>query len=397
MLKNSRGFSLLQIIMAMGMVSVLSLAVMEISKSQAKISKKANSDSDLQDLGQIIRKTLSVPASCLKSVEGIAIDDHKHLDIVQVDPVTTSESKIVVQDQKFGQLNVISVQLKHYDPNNPTIESLLGPFVIETLVKVSGSQNLGGDEKKIRTLIFGIRDAANQLTECQSGLSDASLALLQKACEPHGFYNQSLNKCMPNTHTTAAPPPCDNNLKGVMSFNTDLAEMEVCNGTEWLGINNPYAKGNWYEVKNFRHNQGSSPANMSDLQSESFTLPFKACGFRINYFFDDGGFISVHDQSLNQVMLVTRHVDLACSASNAGCTRRDQNRQSCASYLPPNFNGGNFEYCIYRSTSNSGGSTTNYPNINGIRGQIFQVQSLHTGNSGNDHHRYTIEAKVCQQ
>ncbi len=68
LIKNSRGFSIAEVMVAAGLLGVVSLGVMEITKQTTKTQKKANIDLDLNQMTYDIMSLMRDPASCIAAI-----------------------------------------------------------------------------------------------------------------------------------------------------------------------------------------------------------------------------------------------------------------------------------------------------------------------------------------
>lgn len=65
---NSRGFSIAEVMVAAGLMGVVSLGVMEISKQQTRVQKKATVDFDLNQLTYEMQEAMKDPKSCIRTL-----------------------------------------------------------------------------------------------------------------------------------------------------------------------------------------------------------------------------------------------------------------------------------------------------------------------------------------
>lgn len=68
LINNSRGFSIAEVMVAAGLLGVVSLGVMEITKQTTKTQKKANIDLDLNQMTYDIMSLMRDPASCIAAI-----------------------------------------------------------------------------------------------------------------------------------------------------------------------------------------------------------------------------------------------------------------------------------------------------------------------------------------
>lgn len=88
LLRNSQGFSLAEVLVAAGLLGVVSLGVMEITKQTGKVQKKANIDLELNQITYDIQSLMRDPASCIAAV---ANNDAARLS----DPVSGSPFRVI--------------------------------------------------------------------------------------------------------------------------------------------------------------------------------------------------------------------------------------------------------------------------------------------------------------
>jgi hypothetical protein len=172
--------------------------------------------------------------------------------------------------------------------------------------------------------------------------------------------------------------------------------MEVCTDIGWVSINNPYTPGQWYTVKNTVYSEPLAATDyLSDVQNETFTLPFNACGFRMNYRIEDSGFIGVYRQDNSIIFTRSNHMAHNCGGAASSPCPIDQNQTGCPTTKAPGFYSGVFEFCVRPWTDDAVTSDVTDLNLMGNKGETFKVHSFHAANHNGAYHRYNIEAKVC--
>jgi type II secretory pathway component PulJ len=117
---NKHGFTLAEVMVAAGMLSVISLGLMQVMNNATKGSKKIAQDAEISEVVAVIRKQMRDQTSCNNTIGGRSFGD------TGIDIRNTSNNVIFAADSEYGVGNsrfiLKEVELTGYvDPNNPLV------------------------------------------------------------------------------------------------------------------------------------------------------------------------------------------------------------------------------------------------------------------------------------
>ena len=108
--KNSDGFSLAEIMVAAGMLGVLSLGVMQVMKNMQRGSKRMKQDYEAQTIVAEVQKTLADRNACSASLGGLALTDTNFTPIPSNNLKDSDDKVILAVDQVFGSQTLLTVK-----------------------------------------------------------------------------------------------------------------------------------------------------------------------------------------------------------------------------------------------------------------------------------------------
>ncbi|MDD4976386.1 MAG: type II secretion system protein [Bacteriovorax sp.] len=196
-LKNKSGFSLIEILIAIGLMGALSAWMMNIFSQQTRNEKTTATNLDIDAIGQEIRNILADGGSCAKNFKGVNPNLAGAVNEIQkVLSDGTIQKRYLANEKKVGNSGVI---ISGYDLK--TDETYLipnGQKVGETVLLVTydrGKMVQGAKIKSFKIPLSLILDDAGNILSCNSLASTTNLASI---CTSLGrSVNTNGKKCNP--------------------------------------------------------------------------------------------------------------------------------------------------------------------------------------------------------
>lgn len=196
-MKNNKGFSLVEILIAIGILCGLSVWMMHLFKEQSKNEKTTAANLDIDAIGNEIRNILGDSLSCEKTFKGMApTKQNATTDIYKVLSDNTAQKRFSVGEKKNGNTGVVisSLDLKtdeiYYVP--------AGKSDGETVLTINwnrGKQIQGAQMKTFKIPLAVVLDSSGNISSCHALASTTSLASI---CNAIGRGVDDLNKkCSP--------------------------------------------------------------------------------------------------------------------------------------------------------------------------------------------------------
>lgn len=390
---SNKGFTLVSTIVAAGLMGGLAVALLNLTEQQNKVTKSGEEKLEIISAISMINNYISKEENCTESVRN---------NIMETDQVTIKQVKsdgTIVDRYGHGQsisnrLKISSIILKN---ENSIPDGEFG--AISMLVQFKEKKSSKTYLRKIN--LFG-KVNGNQVSECSSIEENRVVDILNKACDSFGEYDNSIGKCRPRKDdgTTVV---CTPDQAGFTRFNTTELELDYCNsnGTAngtWEPIDNPYAKGQWYSIKKMSYVQADPDGKFSALQINQVDLPFKACEWKIDGGFDDGGFAVLYDgNSSSPFMKVYKNFWGSCHRGRSSHTVcRNELNDWCDNLKEPSLSAdGTFKWCQYPAIRGAGAVSAQVEKTID-KGTTISIYSAHSIGDGSDSHNYNLQARVCR-
>ncbi|MFA6236536.1 MAG: type II secretion system protein [Bacteriovorax sp.] len=256
-LNNNSGFTLIEIIIAVGLLGALSAWMMDIFKQQTKNEKTTATNMDIDSTGQEIRNIVADGLSCEKTLKGKNPNTQGVItDIQKVLADGTAQSRFKVNEKKIGNSSVMisSFDLKTDETYLIPSGQKIGETVL--LVNYDRGQMVSGSKLKTFKIPLTVSlDGAGNILTCHALASTTNLEAL---CNAVGrSVNSVKKKCDPPEYIKGDTPIFVSNYencRGGAGAGEKVLETwkALSNGTvrlAWSGIATDN-KVNWRVYKN---------------------------------------------------------------------------------------------------------------------------------------------------
>lgn len=174
--KNHEGFSLVQIMIAMGLLGVISVGIMQVMKTGTKTQTTLETSFELTQALSFIERTLASPGACEATVKDKNLGDTLTA-INDYDSDGETVKAIYTINQEIGKIKILSIKID--TAMNTTSDGGLTNIIIEFDKGNSGKRDMFGGKtftKKIaifadncdRDLIVNQASKGNLQTTCNS-------------------------------------------------------------------------------------------------------------------------------------------------------------------------------------------------------------------------------------
>ena len=257
-MKNQKGFTLVQTMVALGIMAVASVGLMKVSKQTAKTQKRAEVFQDIFTIENRIQLMMVNPLNCAASLGpiGTPVQNGKEITIRRVTDANPA-GEIIYQGNDTVYYNNLRVEnIRLADVNlQPDNGSLVGSANIE-LVYYKTSNLLDQQNtryvKKIEVPRI-LADAAGNMQSCQSDEAQAAIEAARRLCRNIGgvFDNEINRNCVfpgvgnqPAEQTTVLEDRLDpryfetagDTVTGTANFNgsVNLNDITTLNGSSFI-------------------------------------------------------------------------------------------------------------------------------------------------------------------
>lgn len=221
MFKNSKGFSLAEVIVAAGLLGALSLVLINISKNQAVVQKRAEASFEINTISNLVTQTLLNSQACAASLGGVGQE-------VTENSVTSIKNRkgdsIYEINEIYGNRQVRITEMKLIDIPSPLglFSELKLRITFEKLSKaISGNKFISKHfSLKIES------DAAGDLIKCYSSTENAVTTAVEQSCiSIGGTYDVATSNC--NLSNYVANEASTNTAVSTKSLSDKLSDLKV--------------------------------------------------------------------------------------------------------------------------------------------------------------------------
>ncbi len=211
--RNDAGFSLAELVVAVGVVGVISIGIIQLVEKQSKIQKKAEIDFEVNSLSTSIAQYLRSSDNCKATLTGVGtiINNRSIPAIIRVKR-GGGTSKIFKVGEKYakGSVTLKKITVTDLVTNPSPIPAGMTGFG-ELFLQVDFdlkskiiSFNKASISKKIPLKVS--LDSGLQIVQCNSATEDAySSSLIEGCTSIGGTFNSSTGKCILKTFVPPSP------------------------------------------------------------------------------------------------------------------------------------------------------------------------------------------------
>lgn len=214
-----KGFSLVEVMIALGVLAVASVGVMKISTNTAKVQKRAETFQNVLSIEQRINLAVLNPDSCANSLgsNGANISLNKDIQIrnpnndliYEANPNNSiMNNTISINHIRIVDLDLTGATFTNPSPPNNTLRT--GQAFIEVnYSKSSNTLDVKEQEytKKVGPINLVVDEASRNLVECRSPVNQAVEAAIGRICQQlGGVYNANTLMCESNNAALDANP-----------------------------------------------------------------------------------------------------------------------------------------------------------------------------------------------
>lgn len=199
---NQKGFSLIQVLIAFGLTTILALQLFRMNSFQIKTSRNTEVALDLSLMMNQISLYLANSTSCKNTFDSVSVQ-HKY-SFPAGDGIKNRSNELVYQvGEKYAQNKIlikeISIDPSPQDPINPPTD-LFGVINVNlVLEKLPGMKNTLTTKEVVKTVSVQVLvdQATGQVKNCFSFNDESLLSIRAQTCEQDlgGNWNQDLGRC----------------------------------------------------------------------------------------------------------------------------------------------------------------------------------------------------------
>lgn len=194
-LKKQSGFSLTELVIAVGIMGIVSLGVMELTNNQQKMQSFAKTKDAEVSLVRLARLSLLTNASCQINLQGRTVPSNipEIVDPQGIQLLTSVAPNNAIGDAS-NRVVINRIRVESYDPTKPLVEGdNLVDLKIRTIRQVTGSP----DKQIEHSFLMRVQlDGAGQIVRCHTAISEVSDNLGEEFCDTtNGLWDTTNNIC----------------------------------------------------------------------------------------------------------------------------------------------------------------------------------------------------------
>jgi prepilin-type N-terminal cleavage/methylation domain-containing protein len=175
---NNKGFSLLEILVALGLTSVLSLIIMELMAQSTKNNLTSEVKNDALQLTSKMEEALKNKELCRLSLKQHDFSDSK-IDLVNWNQNKDEYQKIFQVGQQIGKVKILEISIEDESKFIPTADGGYTNLIVNVDLSNSNQRKINGGSTKMlkiktfvdncaRSLIINQLSKENLKLECQN-------------------------------------------------------------------------------------------------------------------------------------------------------------------------------------------------------------------------------------
>ncbi len=227
---RDKGFTLVEIVVAAGLISGLALVIMQMTRQQAVVQKRSEASFEISSISNtIVQNMLNNDACSNTLIVGEVISDGVELDQI----VNRNGNPLFVKDSVYGnrQVKIKSLKLEDVVVSSGGGANQYGE--LNLVVELEKMNNIIKGNKVIKKKIplMVELDASDSLVKCYSATENAVSTAVEEACASNG--GELIDGSCIKTEVQMSDAYCTNSKNGFTRFNTVSKSLQYCDGTNW--------------------------------------------------------------------------------------------------------------------------------------------------------------------
>lgn len=162
-MNNKNGFSLIEIVIAMGLASALLLFYMKMQAQQVKSQKSVNANLEIDSFTNDIKGAITKSGFCDKSFENVSLPDNSTANIQAISDSLGKPRYMVGESYGNNAIKLKSLRIKDFKPDDT--QGRQGEASLEIAIEKKG--NVYGSKNIIRIIQLNIqRDNDDRIVAC---------------------------------------------------------------------------------------------------------------------------------------------------------------------------------------------------------------------------------------
>ena len=222
-LQKPNGFSLIEVMIAVGMLSVVALGLMQLSEMKAKQERTSRINSEIDTFMVDLKGLLGSPGYCLKSLENQTFSDQRGL---KFDSIKTPIGRIrysVGEVYANGSFMISGLEFENFMPE--TEDERDGVATLKVSFEKQGK--IHGASQVSRTIeMFIVRDVNRKIEDCYTVGSTVPTIASRKQHDGLGDVTQDDIKQFIQAQEAEAPVPNKEEINKLVKENPNLKKMQ---------------------------------------------------------------------------------------------------------------------------------------------------------------------------
>ncbi len=194
-LKNNKGFSLVEVLIASGILGAMGLYLASFSKQAITMEKKSETSFEINSISSLITQSLLNKDSCLYTLgDGSVITNGKKISVIKNrkgDDIFNTSTKYGNNSVSINDIEVVDVNASGAPGENKYGEIKLQVTFLRTSKLIQGSKTTR------RSFPVSVElDASNKLVSCFSSTENSVVTAKEEACNNiGGIFDKTTDKC----------------------------------------------------------------------------------------------------------------------------------------------------------------------------------------------------------
>ncbi|WP_419172566.1 type II secretion system protein [Halobacteriovorax sp.] len=238
---RNRGFTLVEIMVAAGLIGILALALMRMTSTSMKTMKTASSTSEINQIVGEMRSMLATPTACENSFQGLNANDSGPISQLRND---TNEDRYIL-NKKYNGVTIESIRLSSAASEVSVNSGSTGETHL--VIQFNKGKNTYSEELVKKIKLWVQVDPSDAIIDCRTLSDGESTIFSRSATDPNDIYynagNVGIGTNSPVTKLDVNggikignQATCNASVEGTMKYNSSDKAMEFCDGTQWKKV-----------------------------------------------------------------------------------------------------------------------------------------------------------------